>query len=297
MTADDFAPEGLEAQAQCFFDNGFVIVRNALPRIAQIQTAWEHLELPAVEAWEECRRHGVGIARHSFGSTQDDAWPVMARKWFGLDDERLRPSPSPMSPTEGAPGRSFVELDESFVDFIDAPQIWPIAERVLIGPREGASGHAVEVRNSDTWQGNRGELRCTGCSPRTYPPDRDAEGYTYWHRDEQKPDQWPFPKGRIIKMFFYTSDVTNDGGPLAVVPMSHRLQHGPWETLRRGFKSSMTLDAPLPQECMPNHVKFTGNAGDALLFDTACWHTAMPNVSNQNRRAVIMGWAASETRW
>jgi len=76
LTADDFTPEGLEAQAQCFFDNGFVIVRNALPRIAQIQAAWDQLEPPARKTWERCRRHGGGIARHSFGSSEDDAWRV-----------------------------------------------------------------------------------------------------------------------------------------------------------------------------------------------------------------------------
>ena len=36
-----------------------------------------------------------------------------------------------------------------------------------------------------------------------------------------------------------------------------------------------------PQEAMANHVKFTGSAGDVLLFDTACWHTGMPNTSSR----------------
>ena len=37
--------------------------------------------------------------------------------------------------------------------------------------------------------------------------------------------------------------------------------------------------AELSQESMPNHVKFTCRAGDVLAFDTACWHTAMPNTN------------------
>jgi hypothetical protein len=180
----------------------------------------------------------------------------------------------------------------------------------------------------DFWRSGRGELRCTGASPRTYPPDADAEGYTYWcalscsagcaqlllppcfcvcqarrsseasvkeallpfrmkitiatphhviamhtcrHRDDQSPDQWPFPTGRQIKMFLAISDVAPDGGPLAVVPGSHRLKYGPWETLRRSFRSSMTLDAELPQASMPNHVRFMAKAGDALLFDHGTW--------------------------
>jgi hypothetical protein len=114
----------------------------------------------------------------------------------------------------------------------------------------------------------RGTIRCDGCGPRTYPADADREGYTYWHRDHPDPSNWPYPARRNIKMFLYLSDVAEDGGPLGVVPGSHRLKAGPWETLRASFKSSMTLDADLPQEAMPNHYKFAAPAGTALLFDT-----------------------------
>ena len=37
-------------------------------------------------------------------------------------------------------------------------------------------------------------------------------------------------------MFMAISNVSPDGGPLAVVPGSHRLKYGPWETLRRTFR-------------------------------------------------------------
>ena len=114
----------------------------------------------------------------------------------------------------------------------------------------------------------------------------------YWHRDTARPDAWPFPTTRVIKMFLYLSDVSDDGGPLGVVPMSHRLPCGPWETLRCSFKSSMTLDAQFRQDQMPNHYNFAAPAGTALLFDTACWHAAMPNTSGADRHCVIMGWQA-----
>ena len=56
----------------------------------------------------------------------------------------------------------------------------------------------------------------------------------------------------------------------------------------------MTLDAATEQAKMPNHYKFAAPAGTALLFDTACWHTAMPNLpGSADRRAVIMGWQAA----
>ena len=57
-------------------------------------------------------------------------------------------------------------------------------------------------------------------------------------------------------MFLYLSDVGTEGGPLAVVPGSAKLPLGPLETLRQSFKSSMTLDATLRQDQMPNHYKF-----------------------------------------
>ena len=57
-------------------------------------------------------------------------------------------------------------------------------------------------------------------------------------------------------MFLYLSDVGPEGGPLAVVPGSAKLPLGPLETLRQSFKSSMTLDATLRQDQMPNHYKF-----------------------------------------
>ena len=39
----------------------------------------------------------------------------------------------------------------------------------------------------------------------------------------------------------------------AVVPGSHRLMDNPWELYGTSFRSSLTLDAELPQEAMPNH--------------------------------------------
>jgi hypothetical protein len=52
---------------------------------------------------------------------------------------------------------------------------------------------------------------------------------------------------KSLKMFLYLSDVGVDDGPLAVVPGSFKLPLGPLETLRCPFRSSMTLDAALPQ--------------------------------------------------
>jgi hypothetical protein len=245
-------------------------------KLRRCQAAWNEWEAPAKEQWLEARRHCRGMARHSFKEAEGGQ-PVVARKWFGITGLTYGSvNAGDVNPV----ARPFLELDPCFLDLVDCPGPWEVAERVLCGPDP-----------ADPDPRPRGGIRCTGVGPRTYPSDADGEGYTYWHRDSGVPSQPLYPAARVIKAFIYLSDVEEDAGPLGVVPGSHKLASGPWETTRRGFRSSMTLDAEMPQAAMPNCVSFTGKAGTALLFDTACWHTAMPNTSGKDRRCVIMGWA------
>ena len=55
------------------------------------------------------------------------------------------------------------------------------------------------------------------------------------------------------------------------MPGSHRLRYGPWELLQRSFRSSLTLDAELDQDQMPNYFECSGKAGTAYIFDSATW--------------------------
>ena len=92
------------------------------------------------------------------------------------------------------------------------------------------------------------------------------------HRDTPPAERWPHPRARFIKQFVNIFDVEPHGGPLSgahpvvfsnqrtligllrpVVPGSHRLMDNPWELYGTSFRSSLTLDAELPQEAMPNH--------------------------------------------
>ena len=75
-----------------------------------------------------------------------------------------------------------------------------------------------------------------------------------------------------------------------MVPKSHKLEEGPWETLRRSFKSSLTLDAEVAQTDMPNHFRFACPGGTWMVFDQATWHAALPNTSGVDRRVVITGY-------
>ena len=94
-------------------------------------------------------------------------------------------------------------------------------------------------------------------------------------------------------MFINVFDVEANGGAIAVVPGTHRLPHGPWETLGRSYQSTMTLDAELREEAMPNMFQFAAPAGWALLFDMSTWHTATANVSAECRRVVILRFMSS----
>ena len=278
----DTAPAGIDAKAQFFLDNGFVCVENVLSgeSLARVQAAWAEAEAPSKASWLEARRHNSGIARHSF-TRADEGHPVVSRKYFGITGLTYGSNTS-LNPA----GKPFLELDPAFIDLIHndsspgSEELWQVAERVLVGPAPGdlelfrAGLEAPTVGNPKHPRGSTqrgGSVRCTGCGPRTYVPDADRKGYTYWHRDTSRPDAWPVPSTRTIKAFIYIHDVSENGGPLSVVPGSHRLACGPWETLRTSFKSSMTLDAATEQTKMPNHYKFVARAGTALLFDTACW--------------------------
>ena len=62
--------------------------------------------------------------------------------------------------------------------------------------------------------------------------------------------------------------------------------HGdvPWALL---WPSQMNVSC---LEALPNNVRAACKAGSALLFDTACWHTALGNSSGNDRQNVIMGY-------
>eukprot|EP01051_Picozoa_sp_SAG22_P006247 SAG22_NODE_402_length_11035_cov_6.315929_10_plen_339_part_00 len=178
LTYEDCSPEAPEDAAQFFLDNGFVIVRGAMSpdRVARVQAAWERLAGPSREAWLEHRSHCSGIARHSHARVED-GWKNVARKWYGVTDVFR------LSGGEDVP---FLEADDAFIDVVDCPKVAAVAERALVGwpsGNEGVDGdkeHIVAATgDKDPWTVNRGKLRCTSASPRTYPPDADGEGYTY----------------------------------------------------------------------------------------------------------------------
>lgn len=71
----------------------------------------------------------------------------------------------------------------------------------------------------------------------------------------------------------YLQDMTDDVGPLHVVPGSHRWDSGPTEGQRH--------------EPIEGERKVPLTAGDAVVFDAQLWHTGSRNETDRPRRAVF----------
>ena len=119
----------------------------------------------------------------------------------------------------------------------------------------------------------------------------------YRHRDYGRHStgpQWGWPYdhpllSEDIKVFVLLNDQQPDQGVTSIVPNTHRVLTRPGMAgVFEGGNHAKAGTTPRTQDSMEGHVKFTGNAGDAMLFDIRTWHTAMPNTSDQERRSIIM---------
>ena len=94
-------------------------------------------------------------------------------------------------------------------------------------------------------------------------------GYSGWHTDVGR--EHPLH----IKVQIYVNDVEPDCGEFGFVPKSHKPNAGPYPRPER-LKS------------MPGHKTFPGRAGNAIMFNTYGWHTAMDNHSGTPRKSIIL---------
>ncbi len=91
---------------------------------------------------------------------------------------------------------------------------------------------------------------------------RAHAGAIGWHRDVN----FVCNKTLSINTGIYLQDMTDEVGPLRVVPRSHR-----WEEFPQG-------NGPFEGE-----IAVPVQAGDAVLFDACLWHTGSPNRSDKPR--------------
>ncbi|MFD2615652.1 phytanoyl-CoA dioxygenase family protein [Paenibacillus gansuensis] len=114
------------------------------------------------------------------------------------------------------------------------------------------------------------------------PPKKAA--HTNWHRDTDiRYERSEKPSPFMVKIFYFLSDVSYEGGCLALLPGS---VHMP--------------DAILPkvdvQEDMPAHVRMNVRAGTAVLFHGYLYHSALNNHTEHTRRSLIYNYGPSFLR-
>ncbi|MFC5649977.1 phytanoyl-CoA dioxygenase family protein [Paenibacillus solisilvae] len=114
------------------------------------------------------------------------------------------------------------------------------------------------------------------------PPQKEA--HTNWHRDTgsqlfMNEKKVPF----MAKVFYFLSDVNDNGGCLAFLPGSVHMTN---EQLPRVQK----------QEDMPGHVRMSVKAGTAVIFNGYTYHSALNNYSDETRRSLIYNYAPSFLR-
>src|SRR5439155_3995939 len=77
-----------------------------------------------------------------------------------------------------------------------------------------------------------------------------------------------------LTAYFFLTDVTEDSGPLWVVPGSHRWVAEPDDAVVRWTDSGNQI---------PDVRPLTGPAGTLMLFNNEIWHRSPPNVSGVDR--------------
>jgi hypothetical protein len=137
----------------------------------------------------------------------------------------------------------------------------------------------------DAVSGGGATLRAVGmmCTEPHKPGDA-AGGYIDWHTDNSGDRVRPIHPTRSLwtKVFIHLSDSTADGGCTAVVDGSHR-----WSEERQpSLDPERWQYTGERQTEMPGMVRAVVPAGGAFIFDTNCWHCALPNLSNRERKAV-----------
>lgn len=138
------------------------------------------------------------------------------------------------------------ELDPLFEDLMDYPTVFPIVEAAM-----------------------EGDITLFGSAIADLMPPGSATRSPPWHRDGRD--------GPYFRFTYFLTDLTEDGGPTAVLPGTHRAESGPPDWFR-------TPDR-IPKE-IPGMVKVVVPAGTCMINDTNIWHTSTPNFSENPRKLI-----------
>lgn len=117
----------------------------------------------------------------------------------------------------------------------------------------------------------------TGGSFVIKPPHDESDLAT--HQDSSFIDE---EKDYCLFMWVPFCDVTEENGPLSVLPGSHL-----WGNTQRGFSTPWHLQKHVETLNKYMHPVYA-NAGDVILFDPALIHSSSPNRSNDTRHAITI---------
>ena len=109
-----------------------------------------------------------------------------------------------------------------------------------------------------------------------------------WHQD------FPFTphsNDDLITALLMLDDVTEDNGPLQVVPGSHK---GEIYDLWHDGVFTGAVDDRVTKNCLANAVTCTGKAGSLCLMHTRLLHGSAPNLSQQPRTLFITVYSAED---
>ena len=109
-----------------------------------------------------------------------------------------------------------------------------------------------------------------------------------WHQD------FPFTphsNDDLITALLMIDEVTEENGPLEVLPGSHK---GPLEPLWHDGRFTGAVDAATTARCVAQAVRCTGRAGSVCLMHTRLLHGSAPNQSNRARTLYIVVYSAED---
>ncbi len=116
------------------------------------------------------------------------------------------------------------------------------------------------------------------------------QDYTHWYEEDG------LPSPRILSIAIFLDEVTMDNGPMTLIPGTHarRLDTETEETA--GWKAQHRADIrhTIPTEVVEAEVRDHGTvtpigaAGTVLIFDSLVLHGSGPNLSDQDRRMLVI---------
>ncbi len=101
----------------------------------------------------------------------------------------------------------------------------------------------------------------------------------------------PHSNDDMMTVLFFLDDVTEENGPLQVVPESHK---GPLYSHYQEGVFTGAVDADIQQECREKSVSCTGNAGDICLMHANTLHGSGQNLTDKSRNLLIVTYVAED---